>query len=558
MEKKFAGLIPPNAKTVLEIINEDFIGVESSNIKEYFLRINPTCNYTIENIENIFGNVSDKFDVIVFNSSAFATLSVRKLTILTDKVAEYLKDDGLMIFLLENVSYADNITSLLNGKSPKVKSILNLEDLQNAIHSSKVTLTKTLHTIKDIVVNQALVEMSGTKLNITHYIVCAIKNKAAESLKNTLIQSYLGEVLVCASVRVNEANKFMATKPGVYISAAKSGEPLILSSDGKYNNKVLINQRVSIDNVDMGVNLFESVASRNYLLIEEMDDNPILWRRKYEENQFINFIGVHGVQTSTKTLAELFKQFNPHVRIFENQLKELPPHRDFAGELAKKKPITIFFGALNRDNDFYEVLPAINKIAAEYGDNILFKVIAKTELFNKIEATNKVFVGKREVYNGQYVPYEVYEQELRTTDISLLPLRDNIFNRSKSDLKFIECAGNGSVALASPTVYANTIKDGETGFIYHDVNDFYNKLKLLIKDNNKRLEVAENAYNYVKHNRLLSQHYEERWDWYNELITRLPELNAEVRKRIEILKEKGYEAFGGFGDVDEKIDVFNN
>ena len=83
-------------------------------------------------------------------------------------------------------------------------------------------------------------------------------------------------------------------------------------------------------------------------------------------------------------------------------------------------------------------------------------------------------------------------------------------------------------------------------------------MKLLIKDNNKRFEVAENAYNYVKHNRLLSQHYEERWDWYNELITRLPELNAEVRKRIEILKEKGYEAFGGFGDVDEKIDVFNN
>ena len=558
MEKKFAGLIPPNAKTVLEIIDEDFTEVEDSHIKEYFLRINPACNYTVENIENIFDSVSGNFDVIFFNSSSFATLSVRKLTILINKVAEYLKDSGVMIFLLEYVSYVDNITSLLNGKSPKVKSILNIEDLQSAISSSNMTPMKTLHTIKDIVVKRALVEMSDTKLNITHYVVCAIKDTAVKSLKTTLIQSYLGEVLVCASVRVNDPNKFMATKPGVYISATKSGESLILSSDGKYNNKILINQRVSMDNVDMGINLFESIASRDYLLIEEMDDNPILWRQKYEENQFINFIGVHGVQTSTKTLAELFKQFNPHVKIFENQLKELPPHRDFADELAKRKPITIFFGALNRDKDFYEILPAINRIAAEYGDNILFKVIAKTELFNKIETANKVFVGKREVYNGQYVPYEIYEKELRTTDIALLPLRDNIFNRSKSDLKFIECAGNGSVALASPTVYANTIKDGETGFIYHDVNDFYNKLQLLIRDNNKRFEVAENAYNYVKHNRLLSQHYEERWDWYNELIARLPELNAEVRKRIEILKEKGYEAFGSFGKIDEKIDVFND
>ena len=184
-------------------------------------------------------------------------------------------------------------------------------------------------------------------------------------------------------------------------------------------------------------------------------------------------------------------------------------------------------------------------------------MIAKTELFNKIEATNKVFVGKREVYNGQYVPYEVYEQELRTTDISLLPLRDNIFNRSKSDLKFIECAGNGSVVIASPTVYSEAVKDGETGFIYHDVNEFYNTLKMLIDNQNKRIEVAKNAYEYVKHNRLLSQHYEERFDWYNELIAKLPELNIETQKRIEILKDKGYKAFGSLGNVDEEVDVFN-
>ena len=147
---------------------------------------------------------------------------------------------------------------------------------------------------------------------------------------------------------------------------------------------------------------------------------------------------------------------------------------------------------------------------------------------------------------------------MRTTHISLLPLRDNVFNRSKSDLKFIECAGNGSVVMASPTVYANTVKDGETGFIYHNADEFYQKLKMLINNQNKRREVAEKAYEYVKHNRLLSQHYEERWDWYNELLDRLPELNAETKKRIELLKEKGYTVFGDLGNVDEKVDVFDD
>ena len=560
MKKSFAGFIPPNSKTVLEVIGEDLNYTDSSEIKGYFLHINPSCNYTVKNVEEVFDSAEmsevdiGNIDVIVFSESSFDAVSIKSLSATIKKAADYLKSDGLMMFLLPNISHADNITALLNGKPPLVKTTLTFEDLQTAINNADMAVIKDFRTARETVVKRAMVELSNTELNVTHHIACALKNAAAEALKTTIIQSYLGEVLVCAEMRVNAANRFMSTSPGVYSNTNKSGEKLTLSSD--YDRRIFINQRVSVDSVEMGINIFNSMVSKNYLIIEEMDDNPILWRQKYEDTKFINFIGVHGVQTSTKPLADFFKQFNPNVRVFENQLSELPPHRDFKAEIASHQPIVIFFGALNRDRDFYEILPAINKIAAEYGDNILFKVIAKTELFNTIETPNKVFIGKKEVYNGQYVPYNVYEQELRTSHISLLPLKDNIFNRSKSDLKFIECAGNGSVVLASPTVYANTIKDGETGFIYHDVNEFYNKLKFLINNSQKRCEVAEKAYDYVKYNRLLSQHYEERWDWYNELLDRLPELNAEVKKRIELLQEKGYEAFGGFGDVQEKVEVW--
>ena len=555
MEKKFATLIPPNSKTVLEIVSEDLNIANDSKLKEYFLRINPDCNYIITNTLDI---KSDLVDVIVFDSTSFATLPLKKVTELINRASDHLKDEGLAIFLLENLSYVDNIMALLNGDAPTVRATMIFEELSTAIDDSKLSIIKTLHSARETSVKSAILEIANVELNVTHFIACAMKNNAASNLQNTLIQTYLGEVLVCAGIRVNDPNNFMATRPGVYINNTKSGEQLALSNNSKYSNKIFINQRVSADTLDMGIKLFESISSHNYLFIEEMDDNPILWRKKYEDTQFINFVGVHAVQTSTKPLAEIFEQFNPNVKIFENQLKELPPPRDFAEEMAKHQPITIFFGALNRDNDFYEILPAINKITAEYGDNILLKVIAKTELFDKIETPNKVFVGKREVYNGQYVPYDIYEQELRTTHISLLPLRDNVFNRSKSDLKFIECAGSGSVVLASPTVYSNTVKDGETGFIYRNVEEFYNKLKILINNPNKRRDMAEKAYDYVKHNRLLSQHYEERWDWYNELIAKLPELNKETRKRIEILKDKGYKAFGSLGNVDEKVDVFTN
>ena len=37
----------------------------------------------------------------------------------------------------------------------------------------------------------------------------------------------------------------------------------------------------------------------------------------------------------------------------------------------------------------------------------------------------------------------------------------------------------------------------------------------------------------MKNNRLLSQHYEERMEWYNELFSKLDELNEETQARID-------------------------
>ena len=562
MEKTFAGLIPPNSKTVIEIIGEDWNYIDDSEIKGCFLRINPDCNYIIKSMEPIFGaeeiskDFSGKADIIIFSESAFHALSLKRLTAAVEKALKYLKRDGMIMLTLENTSHASNITALLKGAPPTVKTTLTFEDLEKVAAGTNMTIIKNFRTVRETVVQRVLAELAETELNVTHRIALLMRKEDVDNLKTTIIQSYLGETLVCAEVRVNAPNRFISASPGIYTKTNTPGGSLTLANDRQYINRIFINQRVSVDSLEMGIKMFQTMVSNNYLFIEEMDDNPILWREKYENTQFINFIGVHAIQTSTKPLAELLKQFNPNIRIFENQLSELPPPRDFKAEIARHEPTVIFFGALNRDRDFYELLPAVNKITAEYGDNILIKVIAKTALFDKIETPNKIFIGKKEVYDGQYVPYNVYEQELRTSHISLLPLKDNIFNRSKSDLKFIECAGNGSVVLASPTVYANTVKDGENGFIFHDVDEFYTKLKILINNEQKRCEMAEKAYDYVKHNRLLSQHYEERWDWYKELIARLPELNKEAQKRIELLQEKGYEAFGGFGDIQEKVEVF--
>ncbi|MBQ6759162.1 MAG: glycosyltransferase, partial [Selenomonadaceae bacterium] len=248
---------------------------------------------------------------------------------------------------------------------------------------------------------------------------------------------------------------------------------------------------------------------------------------------WINFRAVHAIQTSTPYLADYLSQFNPNVTVFANHLRRLPPRRDFNEEFKKKKPVTIFFGALNRDKDFIELLPILNRFAKQYGNKLEFKILARRNLFDALESEHKTFVGDMDKYEGQFVSYDEYEAAIRSSDIALLPLRDNEFNRSKSDLKFIECAGNGAVVLASPVVYAKSIEEGRTGFIYRDDREFVTKLNMLIKNRNLRRMVAETAYDYVRRERLMSQHYMERLEWYRELLARLPELTIAASKRIQ-------------------------
>ena len=523
--------IPPNSKYVLELLADDTESEFELETQERFLYVNPQANFTVANDFNIEG---DNYDTILVQSSVFATLTVKKLTRAIEQLSAHIAPKGMLVFILDNIGRADNVEAILDGKAPTVHATLSFENLVNAVKDAGLVPIKTLARSRETKVRRAVAEIAKTQLQLQNFIVAAVKPETA-AVGTTLIHSYIGERMVCAGVRIHEPNRMISSGVNIILKDEEVQNGMHLVDKDAYDNMIFLNQRVSSYSPEAGIQTFNEITSRGYLLIEEMDDHPIWWRQKYEQNKFINFIACHGVQASTDSLGELFKQFNPNVRVFGNHLSVLPAPRDFAEEAKQERPVTIFFGALNRDQDVEEIMPALNAVLAEYGDKVVFNMIARRELFNQVQCPNKNFLGNDQYYDGQIVPYEVYEQILRHSDISLLPLRDVIFNRSKSDLKFIECAGNGAVILASPVVYGKSVVDGETGFIYHDLNEFSSKLKLLITDGDKRRDVARKAYDYVKNNRLLSQHYEERIDWYRELLARKDELTAEARERIQNL-----------------------
>ena len=177
-------------------------------------------------------------------------------------------------------------------------------------------------------------------------------------------------------------------------------------------------------------------------------------------------------------------------------------------------------------------MPALNEAIRRYGDRLYFRVVSDSGFYQELQTEAKEFAGG--VRDASIVaPYEHYTAALHASDIALLPLNDTEFNRAKSDLKFIEAAGHGAAVLAAPTVYASTVRDGETGMIYRSPQEFAEKLDLLIRRADLRRTLAENAYRYVAEHRLLEQHLDERIAAYREMFARREELERARFRRVE-------------------------
>ncbi len=521
----FENFIPPRCKSVLEITGE--ISTDSESTKEKFLEIQPNCNYMVA---KDFSTSDQKFDAILFQSAAIDNLKNSALVELIKNTAQSLNPRGRLIFTLDNIGYFENVRAILQGQPLKFKITLSKLELEQAISDAGLTTFNPMNAARRRKIEPELVEAAKIDISVFKYIISATPE---ELTTQTTIQISIGEKIVCGLKRVFEPLNAIGTEPNTKIFFHESRRTYNVLKEEEFGRRIFINQRISFATFAEGRIFFEKLKRAGYLYLDEIDDNPIIWGDDYQKTGMVNFIGVHAVQTSTEYLADVLKQYNPNVKVFDNHLKSIAPLRDFKKQ--KKSPVRIFFGAVNRDEEFKEILPILNQFAQKYGDKIQFKIISRTENFKALKSKNKILVGNPKQYDGQFVDYEIYLQTLRESDIALLPLIDSEFNRSKSDLKFIECGACGAAVLASSVVYPKTVKDGVNGLIFHDNKEFAQKLQLLIEKREKRYDLATAAYEYVKNNRLLSQHYEERLDWYNELFERLDELNVATQARIDKL-----------------------
>lgn len=331
----------------------------------------------------------------------------------------------------------------------------------------------------------------------------------------TVAANMLAPVGGVSQVRIVEPLLAMATLPSVITYLSPGGDRERVDA---HSPRIFVLHRPALNGQE-GLSIIRALLRDGWLIVTEFDDHPDFFEIMRGEGQ-LSFTGVHAVQTSTPALAAVLRQRNPEVEVFPNAIRALPEPRNFRD----RGHLTLFFGALNRENDWAPLMPALNAVAALVGDRLRFCVLHDRGFFEALKTPHKSFTP--------ICDYETYLQRLGGCEISFMPLLNTPFNQAKSDLKFIEAAACRVVPLASDVVYGTSIEDGRNGLLFRNAEEMRTRLMRLIVMPEVAFDLASAARAHVASERMLAYQVAPRIRWYRSLWDRREDLTAALAARL--------------------------
>lgn len=299
-------------------------------------------------------------------------------------------------------------------------------------------------------------------------------------------------------------DKFRITVQG-YIDSSHLED----SKTGKCPFDIAIFQR------QYGPKVFEAMQvmkAKGAKIIYEIDDdlfnipewNPAhkeLNRKGVQDNLRQFLLASDALFTTNDYLASVYSPYCRNTFVLPNSLvyTHFSPSPGIAA-----KPVVCWQGSATHDRDVSLMASAVKRIAEDK------KAFVKMWSYD-IPGTYKV----------PPVPFEAFYAMLSQIDgkIGLAPLTFVPFNKSKSNLKFLEYTAQGMVTIASNFgPYKDTITDGENGILITDNRDWYDAINTLLDDDTLYNKLLGNAQKFVKENYDIEKNYVMWVDAMNQVL----------------------------------------
>lgn len=206
----------------------------------------------------------------------------------------------------------------------------------------------------------------------------------------------------------------------------------------------------------------------------------------------VNFKKADLVTTTTDVLAESLNKINPNIAVLPN-LVDFGMYPEC--ELVKKKLRIGWQGGSSHYEDLWLIVEPMKTILKRHPDItfVYFGDMRMAGLF-------KDFPQNQVEYHS-WVDHKVYPYKLAllNLDIGLCPVADNIFNRSKTAIKYFEYSVYKMVTIASNiTPYSNVITNDKDGLLVNNnANEWIDAIERVVYLNN---QIGQKAYDNVYEN----------------------------------------------------------
>ena len=210
-----------------------------------------------------------------------------------------------------------------------------------------------------------------------------------------------------------------------------------------------------------------------------------------------------GAITSTNQLQEELKKYQSSVLLNRNlasdELISISSQflKDYS-QVSDVVKIGYFSGSISHNENFELIKPAIKQLLMKYS-NVQLHIVGILDIPKDMKPFGN------QIVTHDYVDWDKLPALISEVDINLAPLVDSIFNRAKSEIKWIEAALVKVPTVASKIgAFSDEVVDGETGLLATD-DEWFDKLESLVLSLELRQKLAESAYRAVLENCTLSK-----------------------------------------------------